>query len=324
MLPSFEKLDGDRKTDVLIIGGGMAGVLCAYALSKKGVDYLLVEADRIGQGVTGCTTAKITAQHGLIYDALISKYGTEKARMYLEANLLAVQRYREWCAQIDCDFAQKDNFVYASEMKKLEIELLALEKLGYPAQFVKDVPLPLKTAGAVGFACQAQFHPLKFLAGIAKGLRIYEHTRVTGYDGKAFLTEHGRITARKAIVATHFPIFNKHGLYPLKQYQHRSYVLALKNAAAVPGMYVDEKETGLSFRMAGICCCLAAAITARASRAATGRSSNNLPRCIGRGRKYRRAGPRRIACRWMACRISGHTAAMRPIYSSLRALINGA
>lgn len=251
MLPSFEKLDGDRKTDVLIIGGGMAGVLCAYALSKKGVDYLLVEADRIGQGVTGCTTAKITAQHGLIYDALISKYGTEKARMYLEANLLAVQRYREWCAQIDCDFAQKDNFVYASEMKKLEIELLALEKLGYPAQFVKDVPLPLKTAGAVGFACQAQFHPLKFLAGIAKGLRIYEHTRVTGYDGKAFLTEHGRITARKAIVATHFPIFNKHGLYPLKQYQHRSYVLALKNAAAVPGMYVDEKETGLSFRMAG-------------------------------------------------------------------------
>ena len=69
--PKFQALKTDAKTDVLIIGGGIAGILCAYMLKQAGTEYMLVEADRICQGITRNTTAKITAQHGLIYDKLL-------------------------------------------------------------------------------------------------------------------------------------------------------------------------------------------------------------------------------------------------------------
>ena len=79
-MPEFECLEGNKKTDVLIIGGGMAGVLCTYFLRQAGVDCMLVEKERIGSGVTQNTTAKITAQHRLIYSKLLKKAGEEKAR----------------------------------------------------------------------------------------------------------------------------------------------------------------------------------------------------------------------------------------------------
>lgn len=89
-LPSFESLKEDIKTDVLIIGGGMAGVLCAHMLAQAGVDYALVEAETICGGITANTTAKLTAQHGLIYGDLLRKFGTEQAQAYLGANQAAL------------------------------------------------------------------------------------------------------------------------------------------------------------------------------------------------------------------------------------------
>lgn len=252
-LPQFSPLEGDIKTDVLIIGGGLAGLLCAYRLKRAGVDCVLVEADRICGGVSGLTTAKITTQHGLIGKKLLKQFGPERARMYFDANRTALEEYARLCSQIACDFAFRDSYVYATgSTRSLDEELLALEELDVPAEFVRKVNLPLKTAGAVRFSGQAQFHPLKFVAGILPDLRIYENTKVLAYEGNhSVLTNRGRITADKIIVATHFPMFNKHGSYFLKLYQHRSYVLALKNAGKVDGMYVDQSKKGLSFRMAG-------------------------------------------------------------------------
>ena len=100
-IPQFESLSKNIKTDVLIIGGGMAGLLCAYMLDKRGVNYVLLEANRICSGVTKNTTAKITSQHGLIYNELIKKFDVEKAKMYLEANENAVNKYRKLCENID-------------------------------------------------------------------------------------------------------------------------------------------------------------------------------------------------------------------------------
>ena len=84
--PSFSQLQGDTKTDVLIVGGGMAGILCAYFLEKQGIDYVLVEGRTICSGVTKNTTAKITSQHGLIYHKLVKDIGIEKTAMYLKMN----------------------------------------------------------------------------------------------------------------------------------------------------------------------------------------------------------------------------------------------
>lgn len=94
-IPGFSSFRGDMKTDVLIIGGGMSGLLCAYLLEQAGVDYILVEADTICSGITKNTTAKITAQHGLVYDKLIQEFGVEKAGLYLRANEAAIDKYRE-------------------------------------------------------------------------------------------------------------------------------------------------------------------------------------------------------------------------------------
>lgn len=248
-LPSFDRLDKDVSTDVLIIGGGMAGILCAYMLQSCGVDYMLVEADEICGGVTKNTTAKITSQHGLIYSRLISEFGTEKARLYLEANEKALEKYRELCRNIDCDFEDKDAFVYSADDRvKLYDEVKALGKLGYKAVLENDLPLPFKAEGAVKFNNQAQFNPLKFISAISKELNIREHTTVRELVGTTALTDSGRINAKKIIVTTHFPFLNKHGSYFLKMYQHRSYVIALENAPDVSGMYIDEAKTGMSFR----------------------------------------------------------------------------
>lgn len=251
-IPEFQALSGDIKTDVLIIGGGMAGLLCAYKLAKKGVNYALVEADRICSGTTKNTTAKITVQHGLIYDRLIKGFGTDTARGYYKANEKALKEYREICKNIDCDFEEKDSYVYSLDGREnLDKELSALEKIGCPAEYADDLPLPFKTSGAVKISGQAQFHPLKFAAKISKNLNIYEHTKVRELATNLAITDHGKICAKKIIVATHFPILNKHGAYFIKLYQDRSYVIALENAADVGGMYIDASGNGLSLRNSG-------------------------------------------------------------------------
>jgi len=251
-LPSFVPLSGERKTDVLIIGGGLTGVLCAYFLQMAGVDYCLVEADEVGSGVTGLTTAKITVQHGLVYQKIERKYGLEAATRYLYINQKALDRYRMLCKEFSCDYEEKDNYIYSVEnRKKLEREMKVLEYIGANAAFREELPLPFATCGAVSFPKQGQFHPLKFVAGITRDLKIYEHTKVLEFQGKTVRTNRGRIFADKIIVATHFPMLNKHGMYFMKLYQHRSYVIGLKDAMKVDGMYVDEQKKGLSFRNAG-------------------------------------------------------------------------
>ncbi len=247
--PKFPKLEGDIKTQVAVIGGGIAGVLTAYMLKQNGIDCVLLEADRVCKGVTQNTTAKITSQHGLVYDKLIKKFGIEKAQMYLTANENAVKKYREMCKTINCDFENKDNFVYSkNNSRKIDDELHALVRLGFNPDFCDDLPLPFYTAGAVKFQNQAQFNPLKFLSRISKNMNIYEQTKVIEIRGKRAFTNNGIITADYFIVTTHFPFMNKYGGYFLKLYQERSYVLALEKGPQINGMYVDENEKGLSFR----------------------------------------------------------------------------
>lgn len=251
-MPRFRRLEGDMKTDVLIVGGGLAGLLCAHRLHRAGVDYALIEADRIMHGVSRNTTAKLTSQHGLIYHKLIREFDADTARKYWQANETALAEYRELAQGLDCGFEERDNYIYSLDsVEKIRAELAALERIGAPAEFADSLPVPIPVAGAVRFRGQAQFHPLRFAAGIAEGLNIYENTKAREFVGNTVLTGQGKITASKIIMATHFPIINKHGAYFLKMYQSRSYVLALEGGPQVDGMYLDEAEGGISLRNYG-------------------------------------------------------------------------
>ena len=249
-LPRFEPLKRNLKTDVLIIGGGLTGILLAYKLKELGVQYALVEADKICSGVTLNTTAKITSQHGLIYSKISKVFGSELAEMYYKSNQEALKEFKNKCKGIDCDFEEKDAFVYSlNRSDKINKECEILDKINADFEYVNELDLPFSIAGAIKFKNQAQFNPLKFVQAVVKDLEIYEDTKVLAFDGDGYVTNGGKITANKTIVATHFPIFNKFGLYPLKLYQDRSYVIALQGAKKIDGMYIDENTTGLSFRM---------------------------------------------------------------------------
>ena len=251
-LPKFPQLAKDIKTDVLIIGGGIAGILTAYHLHQKGVKYILVEKGHICNCTTKNTTAKITFQHGLTYYKILKSCGLEAAKMYLQANKLAFDKYTTLCENIDCDYEVKDNFVYTiNNRKKLEDEFYALDKIGYKAELCEKISLPFETLGAIKFPNQAQFHPLKFISNIVQDLNIFENTFVLEMVCNTAITSNGKIYANKVIVATHFPFINKHGSYFLKLYQHRSYVIALENSHNIQGMYIDEDKKGLSFRNYG-------------------------------------------------------------------------
>ena len=251
-LLSFPQLRSNIKTDVLIIGGGMAGLLCGYQLQRSGVSCVIAEAANVAGGITKNTTAKVTSQHGLFCNDMISRFGTGIAGLYLEANEQALEALRVLCKRIDCDWQEQDAFVYSTANRsRLESELSSLQALGYPAELAENLPLPFPTVGAVKFPRQGQFHPLKFLAAIVPMLTIYEHTPVRQLMKNKAVTDFGSITAEKIIVATHFPFLNKHGSYFLKLYQQRSYVLALENTPPMEGMYLDEQENGLSLRSYG-------------------------------------------------------------------------
>lgn len=247
-MPKFPKLEKDIRTNVLIIGGGMAGILCAYFLQQAGVDYCLLEKERICQGITCRTTAKITAQHGLIYERTLQELGQEKAELFLKANLKAVQNYKDLGCVLDCDMKETDSYLYAvSDRRKLESEMQALSSLGYQADFTEKTKLPFKVEGAVRFPKQASFHPLKFAAGLSKNLKIYEHSKVREMTEYFALTQSGSVAAEKIIVATHFPFIDIRGSYYMKLYQNRSYVLALEDVQPLNGMYLGIDD-GLSFR----------------------------------------------------------------------------
>ncbi len=249
--PRFPVQSKNEQTDVLIVGGGITGILCAYLLQRTGVPCMLVEGDALCSRTTAGTTAKITVQHGLIYARIRKDYGDEAARQYYEANRAALEKYRSLANSIDCDFEETDATVFArtdQNLPAIEEELAACDALGIPAAFADSSTLPLPAKGGICLKNQAQFHPLKLCFALARDLTIFEHTFVRGFDGTRAYTNHGFIDAKRVIIATHFPFIDRRGLYFMKMYQHRSYVLALENAPRAGGMFLEHDGGAFSFR----------------------------------------------------------------------------
>jgi glycine/D-amino acid oxidase-like deaminating enzyme len=248
----FPKLEKGLKVDVVILGGGIAGITAAALLKETGHTVAVIEADRIVKGVTVGTTAKISVAPNMIYNNLISKLGKAKAQDFANANIKAVEKVADIVRErnIECEFHHLPLYIYTESDEKVnEIkgEFEAAKELGLPVSYTEEAPLPFKTGLAIKYENQAQFHPRKYLLALAEniigeGSYVFEKTRaITVNDGevKEVVTDQGSIMADKVIVATHTPVYDPDLLY---KHLHlaRSYVLALYTKGNFPdGMFID-------------------------------------------------------------------------------------
>lgn len=257
--------DGDLTVDVAVVGAGIAGIATAWELARRGHGVALLEADRIAAGVTGHTTAKLTAQHTLIYDRLRRTRGKDGARLYATSQTDAIRHAADVVDElgIDCDWEDTAAYTYAEDgdrTDELRAEADAAREAGLRAEYVTGTELPFPVAGAVRVEGQAQFHPRKYLLALAADLKrlggqVYEHTRVVGLsEGEpcVLTTEDGvKVTAGKVMVATHYPIFDRALLFTRLSPRRELVVTAPIDAAKAPtGMYITPEQNTRSLRTA--------------------------------------------------------------------------
>ncbi len=254
----FESLKEGINADVAIVGGGIVGLTTAFLLGKAGFKTVVLESGRIVEGVTGHTTAKVTSAHGIVYNDLIKLFGEEEAKKYADANQSAISWIKSVCSQnkIDCDFENTTAYTYFvnGNSKRLKEEALAASKLGLPAFFSENVPLPFSTKGATCISEQARFHPRKFLFGlleITQNCTIYENSRVVLVkEGEInrIETDNGSVSARNVVIASHYPIYDN-ALFFTKLYPIRSYVLGLRLKDEFPeGLFYQDEPPFHTFR----------------------------------------------------------------------------
>lgn len=260
----FPSLDKDINVDVAIVGGGIVGITAAYLLVHAGLKVALLEADQILHGTTGHTTAKITAQHDIIYDEFIQNIGKNNARLYYEANMDALHFIRHTVEDlhISCDFKVDDAYIYATTnqgVEKLETEANAYKKLNIDGGLVDTVPFQqLNIKKALVMKNQAQFHPLHYLSHLVdviveKGGLLFEQTTAvnieTGQLAKVVTREGKKVTCTHVLSCSHFPFYEGLGVYSARLYAERSYVICVKPNEPYPGgMYLNAESTSRSLR----------------------------------------------------------------------------
>jgi glycine/D-amino acid oxidase-like deaminating enzyme/nitrite reductase/ring-hydroxylating ferredoxin subunit len=254
-------LAGSVDCDVAVLGGGIAGVTTAYLLAAEGADVVLLEAETIGAGATGNTTAKVSSAHGHCYDPIRRRHGAETAAAYAALNERAIAWIEQTAAgeAIDCDWRRRVNYTYsidAARRADIEEEAKACAEAGLAAELVDDTPLPFDVVGAVRLADQAEFHPVKWLAGLAAaaqrhGARIHERSRaleVSSGSPCSVKTSHGELRAQRVVVATHYPTLDR-GLFFARLSAQRSYCVGVRGHAAAPeGMFLSIDSPTRSVR----------------------------------------------------------------------------
>ena len=256
--PPRPSLRGTARADVCVVGAGIIGIATACELAERGLDVAVLEAGRIGHGVTGNTTAKLSSLQGLKYGPLSSRFGRESAAAYAEANEVGIASIAGLVDKysIDCDFRRTANFTYAdseTHRDSIEEEVEAAANAGLPVGYTEETGLPWQVAAAVRCEEQAEFHPHRFVLALAaalerRGARIHERTRATGLSGGAVVAESGAVEAEHVVLATHLPFLDRGG-YFARTHPERSYALAARVASEPPqGMYLSTEQPAHSIR----------------------------------------------------------------------------
>jgi glycine/D-amino acid oxidase-like deaminating enzyme/nitrite reductase/ring-hydroxylating ferredoxin subunit len=261
----FPALRRDLEVDVAVIGGGIAGITAALLLKREGMSVAVLEAYRVGAGVTGANTAKASALQGTVYSTIRRRHGADGAGDYAAASLAGVGLIETLAREerIDCDLHRRDAFTFAakdSERGSVESEAEAAREAGLRAELVEDADLPFETAGAVRLPDQIEFHPVKYTRGLAAavhgdGSHVFENTRVVGVDDDdpcRLQTAAGRtVTADRVVVATHYPLLDR-GVFFARLEPMRSYCIAARIRGELPqGMSISAGSPTRSVRSWG-------------------------------------------------------------------------
>ncbi|MEO7497789.1 MAG: FAD-dependent oxidoreductase [Massilia sp.] len=240
-VPGYPPLAADLETEVCVIGAGIAGLTTAYLLSREGRQVALIDALGVGAGETGRTTAHFFPPDEW-YAYLEDAYGNDGAALIASSYTQAISQVESIIAleQIDCEFERLDGYLYAlpaNGFKDLGKECDAARRAGIDAEMLPQVPgLSFDTGPCVRYPDQGQFHPLKYLNGLAQafvrnGGTIHDRTPATSIDGnddiQVVTTPHGKIRARSVVVATNTP-FNDRVVMHTKQSGYRTYVVGLR------------------------------------------------------------------------------------------------
>jgi glycine/D-amino acid oxidase-like deaminating enzyme/nitrite reductase/ring-hydroxylating ferredoxin subunit len=251
--PSFS---GDLWVDVAIVGGGISGLTAAMLLRKNGLSVAIVEKSTIATGESGYTTAHLTEVIDTRYHKLISHFGESGARMAALSSRAAIDRIESLCEQhkIDCGFERLPGYLYTEhrdEIDELRKETEAMRKVSVNAEMLDDLPEAFRSIGAIRIENQAQFHPRKYMLGLARliphdGSHIFENSKVTEiHDGRPceVVTERGRIRCGNVLVLTNTPINNRVFLHT-KLAAYRTYAIGamLKEPLPARGLFWDTAD----------------------------------------------------------------------------------
>jgi glycine/D-amino acid oxidase-like deaminating enzyme/nitrite reductase/ring-hydroxylating ferredoxin subunit len=257
----YPALSRKASFDAIVIGGGITGLTTAYLLKREGLKVALLEAGRIASGVTGYTTAKVSALQALVYQEIMRKHGGDRTSVYGRANAAAVERIVDIVGNedIDCDLVRRDAYTFGTTpdgIDEAQKEAEAVKEAGLAAEFVEKAPLPF-SAGAVKLANQAEFHPRKYCIGLAQAIdggkgKIYEHTRVQEVEEKKTVvhvkTEKETLSTSHVVVATQLP-FMGDGMFYAKTYPLRAYALAFPaKEDPFDGMFLSAESPARSLR----------------------------------------------------------------------------
>lgn len=244
-IPTFARISGDARVDVVIVGGGITGLTAAYLLTAAGKSVALLERGRCAQVDTGHTTAHVTMVTDKRLSELVQSFGREHAQAAWDAGLAAIAQIDAIVRheKIDCGFAWVPGYLHTPRdrsKKKEDVDFeeearLAID-LGFDATFVKDVPLG--GGPGVRFEDQARFHPRMYLAGLARAIEaggghIYEHSEASEFEGDPVRVKANgcTITCTDVVLATHNPLAGLNSvalatLFQTKLALYTSYVVA--------------------------------------------------------------------------------------------------
>jgi glycine/D-amino acid oxidase-like deaminating enzyme/nitrite reductase/ring-hydroxylating ferredoxin subunit len=234
----FAPLSENVKTEVVVVGGGIAGLTIAYSLLKNGKHVIVLERDYIGSGESGNTTAHITNALDERYATLEELFGEDKTRLIAHSHTTAINFIEATVHRegIDCDFQRVHGYLFlhpTDKRKSLEDELQASNRAGIRTELMETVPgISQSHSPCLWFPNQAQFHPLKYYYGLCRAIincggKIYTDTKVTGITKTGVTTEQFTVTADHIVVATNTPINDRVTMHT-KQFPYRTYVIGAR------------------------------------------------------------------------------------------------